>query len=393
MCSLKNSKDKESKEASTWICEKGEHGLSFIGPAASFMFFLNSIIKKRVVFLSKDKGGYGELTYLNQANSDQSGKSVKASDFPDKVDVLRIVLYFGYKFTDNLLFNSEIEYEHANELGVEFAYIDYLWKDYLNFRAGLLLSPVGFVNELHEPPIFLGVNRPETERYIIPTTWREVGAGIFGSWGGFTYKAYVMNSFNGIKFSETGLRGGRQKGSKALAEDAGGVIRIDYQYNALLIGASSFIGETGQTDESFTGFNTISDGHLDFTAHGVYIRLLFSFATLTNVARLNAIKEVKPSASVGEQLLGAYAQLGYNIFHILKWNQKLILFGRYEYIDTQYKVPQGFQRNPENLRKIITVGLSYKPINTMSIKADYQFYLNDAQSGVNRFNLGLGYLF
>ncbi len=368
-------------EGSIELDQKGKYGM---GPGASKVYQ-----KKSGVSI----GGYGELTYRNQDNRNQSGSSVSASDFPDTVDVLRIVLYFGYKFTDNFLFNTEIEYEHANELGVEFAYIDYLWKSYLNFRAGLLLAPMGFVNELHEPPIFLGVHRPQVEKYIIPTTWREVGAGLFGSWEWFTYKFYVMNSFNGIKFSSKGLRGGRQKGSKAFAEDIGAVFRVDYQYNLLLIGASSFIGETGQTDERFAGFNTISDGHLDFVAHGVYFRLLFSFATLTNVVTINEINKVKSSSSVGEQLLGGYFQLGYNIFHLLQGEQKLILFARYEYVDTQYKVPQGFQKNPKNENHIITLGFSFKPIINISIKSDYQFYLNDAKTGVNQFNLGLGYFF
>ena len=364
------------------LSETNKYGL---GPAAAKIYK-----KERGVSI----GGYGEFTYLNQANQNQSGDSILASKFPDKIDVLRIVFYFGYKFTDNLLLNTEIEYEHANELGVEFAYIDYLWRDYLNFRAGLLLSPMGFINQLHEPPIFLGVNRPQTERYIIPTTWREVGAGFFGNWAGFSYKLYVMNGFNGIKFSaKTGIRGGRQKGSKAFAEDFGGVLRIDYRYKSLLVGASSFIGETGQTSERFTGFNTISDGHLDFKAKGIYLRLLFSFATINNVEAINQENEVDDLSSIGEQMLGGYAQLGYDILHLLKLKQKIIFFVRYEYVDTQYKVPQGFKRNGTNANHIITLGLSYKPITNLSVKADYQFFMNDNKTGVNRFNLGLGFFF
>ena len=112
--------------------------------------------------------------------------------------------------------------KHASELGLEFAYVDWLFQDYLGFRGGLLLAPLGFVNELHEPPIFLGVKRPLTETYIIPTTWREIGVGIFGSFANdnFSYKLYLMNNFKAEGFSaKSGLRGGRQKGAKALAED------------------------------------------------------------------------------------------------------------------------------------------------------------------------------
>ena len=58
--------------------------------------------------------------------------------------------------------------------------VDYLWRDEANFRAGLVLVPMGFVNEIHEPTFFFGAERPEVERRIMPSTWRENGVGVFG---------------------------------------------------------------------------------------------------------------------------------------------------------------------------------------------------------------------
>ena len=118
----------------------------------------------------------------------------------DQLDFLRAIVYFGYKWNDHWLFNSEIEFEHAStedggEASVEFAYLDYLWKPELNARAGLLLIPMGFVNELHEPTTFLGARRPDVERVIIPTTWRENGFGLFGEAGPVSYRTYVVNGF------------------------------------------------------------------------------------------------------------------------------------------------------------------------------------------------------
>ena len=40
-----------------------------------------------------------------------------------------------------------------------------------------------------------------------------------------------------------------------------------------------------------------------------------------------------------------------------------------------------------------TCGIAYKPIPNIVIKADHQEYSNDAGTGVDRFNLALGYLF
>src|SRR4051812_1041923 len=96
-------------------------------------------------------GGYGEAVYRSFDGRLQDGSRSTASD---EADLQRAVLYFGYKFNDRFLFNSEVEYEHAvtasdkdGETKVEFAYADYLWKPQANLRAGLVLMPVGLLNE------------------------------------------------------------------------------------------------------------------------------------------------------------------------------------------------------------------------------------------------------
>ena len=187
-----------------------------LGPAASRVYRVNQ---------GFSLGGYGEVLYENFASKAQNGTPVGAGD---TFDALRAILYVGYKFNDRLLFNSEIEVEHANEIGLEFAYLDYRFSDDVGARAGLLLAPLGLINELHEPPVFLGTERPVTESRIIPTTWRENGIGLFGSTGAISWRAYLMGSFDGAGFGASGLRGGRQKGSQALAEDLGVAARVDY---------------------------------------------------------------------------------------------------------------------------------------------------------------------
>ena len=132
-------------------------------------------------------GGYGEANYVNELGGNDA-------DDPDRADALRSVLYLGYKFSESIVFNSEIEFEHATtedpnngegpgSVSVEFAALDFLWKPELNARAGLLLIPMGFLNEVHEPPFFYGVRRPEVERVVLPSTWRENGVGVFGNLG------------------------------------------------------------------------------------------------------------------------------------------------------------------------------------------------------------------
>ena len=125
-------------------------------------------------------GGYGEGHYSKLVDDDRGSS--------DRADLLRLVLYTGYKFTDNILFNAEIEFEHATtsstessgdgSVSVEFAHLDFLLNHWFNVRAGLVLVPMGYINEIHEPTSYFGVNRPEVERQIIPATWRENGVGV-----------------------------------------------------------------------------------------------------------------------------------------------------------------------------------------------------------------------
>ena len=101
-------------------------------------------------------GGYGEAVYENYASEREDDKP---SGRTDQLDFVRAITYFGYKFSDRILFNSEIEFEHgsaapgrAGEVSVEFAYLDLQPWEKVGFRAGLLLVPMGFVNELLESP-------------------------------------------------------------------------------------------------------------------------------------------------------------------------------------------------------------------------------------------------
>ncbi len=137
---LKSAAPETTPEAS------GSRGSFGLGPAASKIYGVT-----RGVSI----GGYGEAIYQNFDRRRDDGE---ASDRTDSIDLARAVFYFGYKFDEHFLFNSEIEYEHATtgegdeekgEVSVEFAYLDYLIRREFNLRAGLVLQPVGFLKVLH----------------------------------------------------------------------------------------------------------------------------------------------------------------------------------------------------------------------------------------------------
>ena len=108
-----------------------------------------------------------------------------------------MVLLFGYRFNERVQFITEIEFEHVKEVYVEQAFINYNLTDGLNLRAGLMLIPMGIINEFHEPTTFNGVERPSLDNAIVPTTWREIGIAASGRWDALAlrYQAYIFNGF------------------------------------------------------------------------------------------------------------------------------------------------------------------------------------------------------
>jgi hypothetical protein len=370
---------------------KAEKSVYGLGPAASKVYRVEKGVSV---------GGYGEMLYQNFDSTLEDGSPNSKTD---ELDFLRAVVYFGYKFNERFVFNSEIEFEHAStdkegSASVEFAYVDYLWQEPVNVRAGLLLLPMGLINELHEPTVFLGAKRPATEARIIPTTWRESGLGIFGDLGPFAYRTYVVNGLDASGFTSAGLRGGRQKGSKAKAEDFAWTGRLDYVGTpGLVVGFSGYFGNSGQglTDEAGTIDvpTGILEGHIDWRWKGLDLRLLGTRARLDDVARLNDALMLTGGDSIGEEMVGGYVQVGYDVFTRLKGKSRLTPYLRWENLNTQAEVPSGFTADPATDTTIRTVGIEYKPITQLVVKVDYQDTKNEAKTGFTQVNVGMGYVF
>ncbi len=378
-------------EAAAAPPEAGDGRTYGLGPAASKVYRSD-----RGVSI----GGYGEalLEVLDDRRDDGS-----ASGAVDQADFLRAVFYFGTKFSERWLLNTEIEYEHAStseggEVSVEFAYLDHLVRPELNLRAGLVLLPMGWLNELHEPTVFLGATRPRTEQVLIPTTWRENGIGVWGSLGAFDYRSYLVNGLDASGFSAGGLRGGRQKGARAKAEDLAWVGRVDFSgLPGLTAGLAFYLGDSGQELVDPSGApiavgTRIVDLHAEYRYRGLELRGLWARAELDDVARLNAALGYQGGASVGEVLEGAYLQAGYDVL-AGGGPSALTPYLRWERVNTQEEVPEGFGANPANDQKHLTLGLAYQPLAQLIFKGEYVNIDNRAGTGVDRFNLSLGYIF
>lgn len=368
-----------------------------LGPAASKVY-------------RKDKGvsigAYGEVVYQNFSQAVDDGSP---SGRQDTADLQRLVLYFGYKFNDSWLFNSEIEWEHATtgegaeekgEVSVEFANLEYHIIEEANVRAGLVLIPMGFLNEMHEPPTFLGVRRPNVEQAIIPTTWREIGVGAFGDAGPVSYRGYVVAGLNAAGFDAANIRDGRQQGSNSVANDLAFTGRVDWNAaTGLVVGASLFTGDSGQgltdpTGAEIDAETTLIEAHAEYKWRGLQARALYAHTRIDDVARINDALGFTGADSIGERQEGWYAQAGFDLLTFLKdTRQSLIPFVRFEAYDTQNEVPAGFARNGANDVTVKTIGVSWRPISYVVVTADFQDFDNRAGTGTDQWNVGLGFIF
>jgi hypothetical protein len=352
-------------------------------------------------------GGYGEANFRSFVD-DANGK-------PNQADLLRLITYVGYKFNDHILFNSEIELEHGTteeaggasgdqggEVAVEFAYLDFLIQREFNVRAGSVLIPMGFINEIHEPPYFYGVVRPEVERVIIPSTWNEMGFGFFGqaeAAGKIDYRTYLVNGLRASRFEDSGIREGRQYSSRALTEDVAWTGRIDYSPDVapgLLVGGSMWVGNSGQ-NEDFLGstpnvLTIIGEAHAQYRYRQLALRALGSWTSIGDADALSAAA----GETVADRINGWYLEAGYDVLpHLVTGTrQSLSPYVRFEQLDTQAGVPAGYVRNASMEKQIYTIGVAYKPIDKVVIKADYRNLQTDGPiPTADEVALGLGFVY
>ena len=106
-------------------------------------------------------------------------------------DQHRFIPFIHASVSDRIHVTAEIEFEHGGlvkgtgesdgEVKLEFATIDISFAEYLNYRGGVILSPLGRFNLIHDSPLNDLTNRPLVDQQIIPTTLSEAGMGLFGA--------------------------------------------------------------------------------------------------------------------------------------------------------------------------------------------------------------------
>lgn len=348
-------------------------------------------------------GGYGELDYTMKR---ENGNGKGGNSF----DPHRFVLYVNSDLADWITLNTELEWEHggvnedvdgdelSGEVVVEQAFLDFKIASPFNVKAGIMLVPLGAINLYHEPPNFNSSERPDLDKYLIPSTWREMGIGIHGALGSRAdYQLLVMNGLDGEEFSaKNGLRGGRQNLNKDNNRGKAITGRIEVRPITNLYTNFSFYTADSAPKDSSNAYTTILafDGKYrisDFEIAGEYVQVIQDNPGLL-------------ASDIGHRMSGYWVEGSYHIMPETFKKGKLaeadlVAFARYSEFDTQ----QGSIADPSRAsgkydRNYTTFGFSFKPVPTVAIKADYQIYDDHRRSGEtaldnDKFQVTLGFVF
>ena len=391
-------------------------GLTSITHAQTVLQSNNQTVNRAGMMLTGDNklniGGYGQIDY-NQPFG--NGKI-----YNGKLDVHRLVILFGYRFTNKLTFVTEIEIEHVKEVFVEQAFFNYAFNTYVNLRGGLILIPMGIINEYHEPPTFNGVERPLIDKYIAPTTWREIGAGVTGNIPevSMRYQAYVVNGFksyadgNSYLDGKNGLRKGRQKGAESIFVFPNFAGRIEYYgILGLNLGLSGYFGKTQSTmygglerndnlaiasaDSTVVGVSMVGFD-VRYNRKGFGARGQLYYTGISNSGQYNNYTAVDGQQNtLGSGMYGYYIEVSYNVFQpVRKIKSELIPFVRFSQYDTQATVDSEIVKDNTYHTTAVTVGLGYWFMSQLAVKTDVQFLKRKTDNSFSKlFNVGIAVMF
>ncbi len=390
-------------------------------------------------------GAYGEMAFGFQQNPAALGQ------WQNGFDAHRLVLLPTYQITDNIIFNAEIEFEHAGTgfdgddklhgtAEIEQVWVDFKIIDQFNWRApGIDLIPLGYINEHHEPTQFYSVKRPELYNGLIPSTWKAPATSIYGIiTEGWTYTIQASTSLEdfgddfGLRTDANtvppyplgyaaGITGLDALGSALpvrgdffqLSNDIAGAIQISYSPPQLP-------GFSGSTSAYYTPNTTPRGAYADtgmllgrsnlwmFDSEFRYripdtgweARAEYVFAQFGNPANLRANNDGDPTNNVGKTMYGYSGELAYHLplGNILNSDWELVPFYRYTYqnfqtagyLGTDINAPTGAGQ-----MQFHDAGIALFPSPQIVLKATYQRVLNRDPLGARADSVlgGVGFFF
>jgi len=325
----------------------------------------------------------------------------------------RMVPFIYADITDHIKFATEIEIERggpnspgANDpngnstargsMQLEFAQLDYLITEALNLRAGILLVPVGKFNLLHDSPLNDLVDRPMVSRLVIPSTWFESGAGIYGtlypsSLSKLDYELYAINGMGcngqGSTITDlTGTRPCRGSVSRDLNDNKAVVGRVAFSpFLGVEIAGSGYYG-TYSNSSSPTSNPNNRDNHIGiYAVDWTLQRGPFEVIGEAAWSRIEGNQGTTLTTQGPDGMHGYYVQGNYHFMP--DWLKKVApshfsdastftAVIRWETVNTdtgeKTRLANGQLSNQRDLQRL-TLGLNFRPIEDTVFKFDYQF--------------------
>lgn len=326
----------------------------------------------------------------------------------DSADLRRFVLGFQHRLDSKTKVVAELEVEHGvssasdvGEVALEQAYAERQLSNNLALRAGLMLMPVGLLNENHEPTAYYGVERNFVETAIIPSTWREGGVQLVGTLdNGWTVQGGLSTGFDINKWdatnseaAESPLGSIHQEMAQAKSHDLALFGAVNWRgVPGLLLGGSVFTGNAGQATTTTGQMRvTLWDLHARYTVGRWDMSALYAMGTISNTAGFNALSVGNPYL-VPKRFDGAYLQVANKV-----WAQddlSLSPFVRWERFNTQAAYADlgaGLTPAAARAEKVWTVGANFQVGPGLVFKADIQRFKENRDK--NRFDLGMGWSF
>ena len=322
-------------------------------------------------------GGYGEMHWNRDFDSNDN-------ETKNQLDFHRFIIYYSYNFTEAWSFKSEVELEHnyleggeeTGELELEQAFINY-HDDNWGFPGGVILPSIGLLNEYHEPALFLSVERPLYNKYIIPTTWFGNGFAFYGEMFGIKGRIALLEDLNGEDIGY-GIRNARGKGFKTTAFNWTKNISLSYtEFPGMKLGVSYTVNDAPIDDDKNNSVNvSIVEMHAVYDAH--HFHSVFEYG---NIDYDNNPAEINSSS-------GYYFDLGYDISSHIGFNGKLMPWFRLSNVSRADSIDS-------KIEEISKVGITWWPIDQIVFKLDYgkSNLKSDQDNTTTQFNLGIGYHF
>jgi hypothetical protein len=307
------------------------------------------------------------------------------------MDFHRFVLFVNHEFNDKMRLVTELELEHSlsgdgkpGEVELEQAYIQYDLTAKTSITGGLFLTPVGILNETHEPPTFYGVERNDVEKNIIPTTWWEGGAMVEHEFiDGLTANLSATSGLDsdGGSFKP---RDARQKVAEAEAKTFAYNARLKYTAipGVELAGTINYQDNFCQNEINGCGSATLYEGHVVYNKDNFGLRALYAWWDIDG----SAVKEVG-----ADEQYGYYVEPSYRFDDAIVMGQDIGIFARYALWNNK----DGSGGGSEYEYSQYNAGVNWWIDKDVVVKVDYQ--IQDNGSAVSKtldgLNLGIGYQF